>query len=103
MSDAQKLMAELIGFHRYDMSDVRVHRCICGADIGRADDALDNHRAAEVDAALGGLTTEWAVTVGDEVEVCSWETARYCATRYPDTMTAQSRWVSGWTPEAVEQ
>lgn len=54
-SDAQNLIAEVIGDHRYDISDVHVHRCVCGADIGRDPDALDMHRGAEVDKALGGL------------------------------------------------
>lgn len=57
-SDAQKLIAEVIGGHRYDISDVHVHRCVCGADIGRDPDALDIHRGVEVDKALGGLTRQ---------------------------------------------
>ena len=51
-SDAQKLMADVLGLHRYNISDLFVHRCICGEDIGRADDALDAHRASEVYEAL---------------------------------------------------
>lgn len=76
-SDAQKLIAEVIGDHRYDISDVHVHRCVCGADIGRDPDALDMHRGAEVDKALGGLTRQESGPDG-------------CA--YP-----RGRWVSGWT------
>ncbi len=75
-ADAQKLIAEVIGGHRYDISDVHVHRCVCGAVIGRDPDALDMHRAAEVDKALGGLKRE----------------IRGCR-----GVTTHVRFVSGWT------
>lgn len=55
MSDAQKVIAEVLELHRYSIADSPVYRCICGAEVGRADDAINQHRAAEIDKALGGL------------------------------------------------
>lgn len=51
MSD-QARITEVLDHHRYDISDPVVHRCICGADIGRDPDAINAHRAAEIVAAL---------------------------------------------------
>ncbi|SKM17254.1 Uncharacterised protein [Mycobacteroides abscessus subsp. massiliense] len=99
-SDAQKLIAEVIGDHRYDISDVHVHRCVCGADIGRDPDALDIHRGVEVDKALGGLTQKWAAHyIGDGelvTECAKWQALR-CAAAQPQTVRAESYFVSGWT------
>lgn len=60
MSDvsAVEVIAGVIGNHRYSLMDVPVHRCVCGVDVGRDDGAMDDHRATEVDKALGGLTRE---------------------------------------------
>ena len=60
MSDvsAVEVIAGVIGNHRYSLMDVPVHRCVCGVDVGRDDGAMDDHRATEVDKALGGLARE---------------------------------------------
>ncbi|WP_234930457.1 hypothetical protein [Mycobacteroides abscessus] len=90
-ADAQKLIAEVIGGHRYDISDVHVHRCVCGAVIGRDPDALDMHRAAEVDKALGGLTRERRKILASGVILSA------DAEGWEGYATRQSRFVSGWT------
>ncbi|ACI12584.1 hypothetical protein PACC40_73 [Mycobacterium phage Pacc40] len=84
--EAQNVIAEAIGSHRYDISDVHVHRCVCGKDIGRADDALDMHRAEEVDKALGGLTRETLPAREGWILPPGWIGDR-----------AAARWVSGWS------
>lgn len=94
MSDAQKLIAEVIAEHRGTVScvgpDAWESYCDCewSSDYfyegGAEDEAQwehDAHVAAEVDKALGGLTRKKAV-VRD----------------YPDNEgEPKSRWVSGWT------
>ena len=60
---AVEVIAGVIGNHRYSLMDVPVHRCVCGVDVGRDDGAMDDHRATEVDKALGGLTREHDHTV----------------------------------------
>lgn len=82
MTEAQTLMADVIGGHRYSIMDSPVHRCICGEDIGRDPDAIDEHRAREIDKALGGLTREERIVEGVfEMGV-------------PEPAV---RWVSGWS------
>lgn len=104
-SDAQKLIAEVIGGHRYDISDVHVHRCVCGAVIGRDPDALDMHRAAEVDKALGGLTLERSgvsirIPTGNPCDCGNEAHPSWCETRcarFRVSAGPTARWVSGWT------
>ena len=87
MSDARKLISDVLDSHRYDISDVHVHRCICGAVIGRADDAINEHRAAEIDKAFGGLTRD--IRYGGAYHRIGteriWREKR------------ETRWVSGWS------
>lgn len=80
LTDAQKIIRDVISSHRYDISDYHVHRCICGDDIGL--DAIDAHRSVAVDEALGGLR---------------WETVNRAT--YPHEYFPESRFVGGWTPE----
>lgn len=53
MSNIDRI-AEVLGNHRYDISDMTVPRCICGKEIepGGGDEAINTHRATLIDAAL---------------------------------------------------
>ena len=85
---AVEVIAGVIGNHRYDISDVHVHRCVCGLDIGRESDALDNHRAIEVDRALGGLERDF-----------DYEVLMMHGSPRPVRCDVVSRWVSRWMAE----
>lgn len=80
MSDAQKLIAEVVRAHALgirEWSDSYRHRsCMCPQEVG-ADEHAD-HVAIEVDKALGGITRESG---------CDMSTKWIDATRF----------VSGWT------
>lgn len=101
---AVEVIAGVIGNHRYSLMDVPVHRCVCGVDVGRDDGAMDDHRATEVDKALGGLTREAALSYSPPNDPDS-------ATFHTDPVDIKAlrtflgssvdvyRWVGGWTPE----
>lgn len=52
MSELRDTIAQAVGDHRYSLLDSPVSHCVCGFNIGRGYDALDNHRADAVLAAL---------------------------------------------------
>ncbi|WP_457156272.1 hypothetical protein [Mycobacteroides abscessus] len=90
-SDAQKLIAE-------------VPKPIIYADMRYPDELFAQRRAeaysVEVDKALGGLTQKWAAHyIGDGelvTECAKWQALR-CAAAQPQTVRAESYFVSGWT------
>lgn len=116
MSEAQKLIAEVVERHelRYDdwaVADSDFYACRCGEETpqGTGVNAIwwHAHLAAEIDKALGGLAKAWAAVLSDgsffgphheplspdarnraEADVAEHEGA-----------TLSHRWVSGWTPE----
>lgn len=90
-SDAQKLIMEVL-------------KPLIYADMRFPDELFAQRRAeayaAEVDKALGGLTQKWAAHyIGDGelvTECAKWQALR-CAAAQPQTVRAESYFVSGWT------
>ncbi|YCU34478.1 hypothetical protein ACRYGU_16675 [Mycobacteroides abscessus] len=97
-SDAQKLIAEVIATHRALFDGEACDACdwkFTNEYYGH-----DEHVAVEVDKALGGLTQKWAAHyIGDGelvTECAKWQALR-CAAAQPQTVRAESYFVSGWT------
>lgn len=94
---ARKIIADVLDEHRYSIADSPVYRCICGAEVGRADDAINKHRAAEIDTAIGGLTQERRDA--DDCDCGNEHHPSWCdddCVRF-DPDKAKSRWVSEWS------
>lgn len=95
-SDAQKLIREVL-------------KPLIYADMRYPDELFAQRRAeayaAEVDKALGGLTQKWAAHyIGDGelvTECAKWQALR-CAAAQPQTVRAESYFVSGWMAAASE-
>jgi len=103
MSDAQKLIAEVLRAHTDEGrlftlgdSDWHVVMCQCGKEFGPPHGIGDHaeHVAAEIDKALGGLGRE----VSKGTRMCS-----YPGSGGPCEGKDHGRWVSGWTPEIDEE
>ncbi|GAS98833.1 Gp70 [Mycolicibacterium canariasense] len=136
-ADAAALIADVLAAHRHRgfrvidngplEDDVATYAvlCRCGQDFHAATSwqaaaAHEAHSAAAVVAALGGLTREWAVTMGTvgyvgtassdkarvELELAvirsnntRWERDHNAAPDWASNPSLVERWVSGWTPE----
>lgn len=90
MSEAQKLMAEVLGEHRIAYLDQFI--CTgCKESFGNVGEATAR-QSAEIDKALGGLTAETNHFVEYSTEyVLGREVSNYVGPR------CQFRWVSGYT------
>ncbi|SHY11501.1 Uncharacterised protein [Mycobacteroides abscessus subsp. abscessus] len=115
MSEAQKIMSEVIRSHDYGGTEQdpiggrRVEFCGCGWRSTFAEREHADHVSAEVDKALGGLTRSWAAVWPDDSYATPWsekwnfhpnksarELAEADVAEREDT-TLKSHFVSGWT------
>ncbi|MCG7607126.1 hypothetical protein [Mycobacterium sp. CnD-18-1] len=115
MSDAQKLMTEVLREHQYNGADLghygpRVEYCVCGWG-GPGEQVHEEHQANEIDKALGGLARGYRVSRDswhrnvagekvphtDHVETSAAQAA-VIADGW-DKAYVESRWVSSWRAE----